>query len=580
MKRINIVIIIGLLAFFAGCKQSLISHQNYLEHTYEVVHADSNYSMSMSELYESLYNSDFLNNGGVIDTFVIRSYIDSIITDTLTGLDALSTDISEHYNQHRLFKLRYYEFLIRQYLNKMVYEKSVVDSVEVVAFYNSREDLFKIKEVVNLYHIALTKNSILNGSDSMHYRNLSEEELNDAMNYYADSIKGLITSPEMFSGIAEQFSEDVVTARQGGYLGWTNRDKHPDPFDSIAFSLEVGEIGGPYEDNNGWHIIMIDEHYPAGVPPINENLYIAAEKSLKTEKSNAIGQKLIDSLFADYDIAVNEDILDKDLYVVNGQTWVAVINGIDTIDCNEARSMELNYRNRYNVKNSTPDMKRQMFTTIGEKYLIVQAARNSNLEDISEIKAYRQNLWHKYARTIIDKSIYDPLWKPSDSLVEEYYYAHKEEFEVKKPLKVQHIIVSDSIFGEFLKDQAMSGIDFMELAKEHYPGEKSIRTELADLGYIGPTDVSKEFFEAALQTGLGEVSSPVKTEFGYHIIKVIERKTALDIAQAKRLIVPALKSEHRVESFKKYKNEIFKRYHVVYTGKLNSIHLKPKELRK
>ena len=74
-------------------------------------------------------------------------------------------------------------------------------------------------------------------------------------------------------------------------------------------------------------------------------------------------------------------------------------------------------------------------------------------------------------------------------MVEQYYQAHLDEFSPEKPLVVQHIIVQDSLFGDFIRSQAMSGYDFLDLAKEYYPGDEDVRAELADLGEIGRGDV-------------------------------------------------------------------------------------------
>lgn len=584
MKQLRLILLtffIGAVTILAGCanKPFLITEDNHANYNNVLVKAGDEINLTTSQLYDMLYKSNILTNGGVLDTTLTRHFIDSLITDSLTGIKARSIDISKYYNQYRIFKLRYYDFLIRQYLKHMVYDKVSVDSTAAVDFYYKNPDLFSIDEQVNLYHIALTKNILLNGKDSLMFRKMSPEALDSAMNVYADSIKGLITSPEKFTEVAKEHSEDEVSAQEGGYLGWTKRNVYPPPFDSVAFSLKVGEIGGPYQDENGWHIIMIDNRFDRGLPPLNENLYIAAKKSLQTKESNAIGQKLIDSLFADYDVKLNPDILDTNLFVVDGQTWAAIINGLDTIDCNEGRSFELNYRTKYHVDNTTPEMKRDMFKTIGEKYVLVQAARNIGLEKDSTIQAEKQRLWNKYAKSVIDDQIYDVAWEPTDSLIDAYYTAHQADFESKKPLKVQQIIVADSTYGEFLRDQAMSGYDFMELAKEYYPGDKSLREELADLGYIGPDDVSKAFYDAAMKTPIGEVSHPVKTKYGYHIIKVLDRKESESVSKARFKIIPILKDEHRKESFNNYKKDIFNQFNVQYVGKLFPIHLKPKKLR-
>jgi len=70
------------------------------------------------------------------------------------------------------------------------------------------------------------------------------------------------------------------------------------------------------------------------------------------------------------------------------------------------------------------------------------------------------------------------------------YEYNIDDYTFEKPLTVQHIIVDDSVTGEFIRDQANSGVDFLDLAETFYPGEPSLRRELAQLGKIGPNDVT------------------------------------------------------------------------------------------
>ena len=173
----------------------------------------------------------------------------------------------------------------------------------------------------------------------------------------------------------------------------------------------------------------------------------------------------------------------------------------------------------------------------------------------------------------------DPAWRAPDSDVEEYYQEHLSEYRPEKPMKVQHIIVQDSLFGDFLRDQAMSGYEFLDLAEEHYPGDKEVRRELADLGWIGEEDVSKEFWEAAKRTVLGEASHPAKTEYGYHVIKVLERHDHKSIDQVGPEIQLVLKEEQRKKLVRDHLDSLIKKYQVKFPGKVVAVHLEPLRLR-
>ena len=581
MNQVKLIIITIVLVCVSGCGTSyIVSEQNYHQNPFVVATADNDYELTMDSVYSKLYHSRLLDFGGVLDTTFVREYSDSLVLDTLIGFEAYDVNLADFYERYRIYKIRYFDIVMKQFFQKAVYERVEIDSLDVVEYYYNNEDLFSINEQVNLYHIYLNENNIYRTPDSARFASLSVEDQLAEVGRLADSVHSLITSSEQFPEIAKQFSDDMTTNMRGGYVGWTERNTYPDPFDSVAFSLDVGEISKPYRDRDGWHIIMIDNHYPAGFQPLNENLYVAAVNTYHKAEVNRIGGRLIDSLLSDFDVKLNPEILGENIFILDGKTWGAIINGKDTIDCNEGRSYELTLRSQYSVDNTDDNMKMELFRKLGERYVFLQAAREMGIEEDSLVAAERNKLYHKYCKDVVLQNRVDSEFKATDSMVEAYYNANLDKFVIEKPLKVQHIIVEDSVYGEFLRDQAMSGVDFLELAEENYPGEESIRRELADLGFISRNDVSPEFYDLAVKTEVGTVSHPIKTEFGYHIVKVLEFKATKSIEDARGQITPILKKQHARIHLKAYQDKLFEKYNVMPARQLYEVHLKPRHLRK
>jgi len=125
----------------------------------------------------------------------------------------------------------------------------------------------------------------------------------------------------------------------------------------------------------------------------------------------------------------------------------------------------------------------------------------------------------------------------SDAEVRRRYDATRESYREEEQVKARHILFSardvgpevdkkakvraDSLLAAIRKD----GGDFGELARR-FSQDPSAATNSGDLGWFGRKRMVKEFEDAAFALKPGEISSVVKTMFGYHIIKLEDRKPA------------------------------------------------------
>lgn len=118
----------------------------------------------------------------------------------------------------------------------------------------------------------------------------------------------------------------------------------------------------------------------------------------------------------------------------------------------------------------------------------------------------------------------------ADDRIEEYYQSRPDEFKTAKTVEARHILlkvdqdaaadVLDSRRSEALEilKKAEAGEDFAELAKQHSEGPTG-----KNGGYLGPFEkgtMVKPFSDKAFSMEVGEISEPVLTQFGWHIIKV------------------------------------------------------------
>ena len=123
--------------------------------------------------------------------------------------------------------------------------------------------------------------------------------------------------------------------------------------------------------------------------------------------------------------------------------------------------------------------------------------------------------------------------KPED--IKAYYEANKTEFTVKEAAKARHILIK---FEEGKKESEATALkkiselaerskkeDFARLAKE-FSEDPGSKTKGGDLGFFERGRMVPQFEQAAFTLEPGKISEPVKTPYGYHLIKVEEKRPA------------------------------------------------------
>jgi peptidyl-prolyl cis-trans isomerase C len=88
--------------------------------------------------------------------------------------------------------------------------------------------------------------------------------------------------------------------------------------------------------------------------------------------------------------------------------------------------------------------------------------------------------------------------------------------------KASHILVKDEGLAKRLQIEIKKGARFEDLARRHSTCPS--KSSGGDLGWFGPGKMVKEFEEACKKVGVGTVTDPVRTQFGYHLIKVTGKK--------------------------------------------------------
>lgn len=100
----------------------------------------------------------------------------------------------------------------------------------------------------------------------------------------------------------------------------------------------------------------------------------------------------------------------------------------------------------------------------------------------------------------------------------------KEVKEAYKQIKARHILVKDEKTALDIKKKLDAGGKFDELAKQNSTDTGTAQNG-GDLGWFGPGKMVPEFDKVAFSLKTNEISAPVKSKFGYHIIQVTEKRS-------------------------------------------------------
>lgn len=109
----------------------------------------------------------------------------------------------------------------------------------------------------------------------------------------------------------------------------------------------------------------------------------------------------------------------------------------------------------------------------------------------------------------------------SEDEVKEFFDEHKEELKQPESARASHILVEDEEKANEIYEKIKNGEDFAELAKEFSTCPS--KEKGGDLGTFTKGQMVKEFEDAVFENKVGHITEPVKTQFGYHIIKIEEK---------------------------------------------------------
>jgi peptidyl-prolyl cis-trans isomerase C len=155
-----------------------------------------------------------------------------------------------------------------------------------------------------------------------------------------------------------------------------------------------------------------------------------------------------------------------------------------------------------------------------ERHLLAQVAAK---DKIGESEDYKRRLAAYQAKALRDSYLAQKI-TPSvtDDEIKAAYEKEAAKVKQTERVRARHILVATEKEATDIEAKLKKGDKFEDLAKQYsLDGSKDYG---GDLGYFTAPEMVKEFSEAAFKLKVGEVSAPVKTDYGWHIIRMDDRK--------------------------------------------------------
>lgn len=162
-------------------------------------------------------------------------------------------------------------------------DSASISPAEIEEYYRSHQQDYEQKERCRLSYVTIPLT--MSASDT--------ERVDETV----EDVLAMLRQGDSFEQLAEEFSEDPGSAKQGGSLGWFQRGRMVKEFDSTAFAAEIGQIVGPVMTRFGAHLIRVEERSLNGEQDSVKASHILLKFSIGPDTESRVAQKAKD--FAD-----------------------------------------------------------------------------------------------------------------------------------------------------------------------------------------------------------------------------------------------------------------------------------------
>lgn len=372
-----------------------------------------------------------------------------------------------------LMKADFEEQMLAQNEINEAFASIVVSDEEAQRYYEDCKETFRTEEQINARHILVD----------------SPEQCRDIRNR-------ILAGEISFEDAAREFST-CSSAPEGGELGFFGHGMMVPEFDEAAFAAAMNEVTEPVKTQFGYHLIKVIDRREADIMPF-EQVAEQLRQQLTQQKQNDVLVAAIDALKEKYgEIVVEEEAVDRLIaqYPAQHQAYLKTEEG----------------------RNGVREQK--------TAYLVLtRSAKEKGRDQEPEYFAAMNDFEEQMLAQQMIQELFDSI-QISDEEAKKYYDVTISQYRINEQVHAKHILVDSPEKAQEIRSRILAGeISFEDAAKEN--SSCPSKEDGGDLGYFEHGQMVKEFDEAAFAAAIGEVTEPVKTQFGFHLIRVDDKKAA------------------------------------------------------
>ncbi len=341
-----------------------------------------------------------------------------------------------------------------------------------------------------------------------------------------------------FDSAVARYSADYNTRQVGGYLGDYTRDRLPVHLGDILFTTATDSITEPVGFNYGYHIFKVKGFTP--LSPFND-----IEKEIRSQYQQtrflSDKNKFISSFYKQYNVQINEAVLDELSVAFDTTKTPAVVTWKDTVSPALLEKVLIRTSaGTYTVEdvldkiNNMQEFSNLVLTSSNVKSMVTKVAENAGFDQyaLQRISAYPElnKLLRDYQDGILLYRIEQSrVWNSisvNDSLLREFYETRKENYRWPDRVNFAEIYVVTDSAAKATYEKLKKGEDFLELA-EKTTQRVGYKEKKGVWGFH--TYNANPLAERASKMAVDSVTEPFRYQGGWSILKVL----AFDEARVK-----------------------------------------------